>query len=77
MGSLNKLRRSGILKRLRNNRQCSVLVLYAEDRAKELAYAEDFASAQLGCWLDSLGARAVSSATPVPAPVHMAALIAA
>ena len=44
MGSLSKLQRKGILKVLRNNRKCTVLVLYAARCTKELAYAEDFAS---------------------------------
>lgn len=44
MGSLSKLQRKGILKSLRNNRKCTVLVLYAAGCTKDMAYAEDFAS---------------------------------
>ena len=44
MGFPRKPQRNGILKFLRNNRKCTVRVLYATGSTKELAYAEDFAS---------------------------------
>jgi hypothetical protein len=44
MGSLSNLQRNGILKFLRNNKKCTVRVLYATGCTKELTYAEDFAS---------------------------------
>jgi hypothetical protein len=44
MGSLSKLQRTGVLIRLRNNRQCTVDVLCAAGHTKELANAQDFAS---------------------------------
>ena len=47
MGSLSKLQRTGVLIRLRNNRQCTVDVLCAAGHTKELANAQDFASASV------------------------------